>query len=107
MLLGVGIVERETLMLAIGTDELLLYTKGSLEQGEILEKLCGISPVHSEQYQQGNDTTFRQQKHPGIGFFFASRSEIVFRAAFRPPFADRSVLAISRLKRIRWTFNMS
>ena len=62
--------------------------------------------MQSTQYQQGNDTTLRQQKHSGIGFFAASRSKIVFRAASRASLAFRSVLAMSRLKKMRWTLNM-
>jgi len=56
---SVGVVERETLMLAIGADELLIYAINSLEHGET-KGFCANSPVHSAQYQQGNDTAFLQ-----------------------------------------------
>ena len=86
-------------MLTIGANELLIYTRNSHERGG-MRGFCGNSPVQSMQYQQGNNTTFRQQTHPGMDFF-ASRSEIVFHAASRASLAFRSVLAKSRLKRIR------
>ena len=55
---GMGIVERETLVFAISTDEFLFCIKSSFEQGEILKESYENSPVHSTQYQQGNDTAF-------------------------------------------------
>lgn len=107
MLLGVGVIEGKTPVLASGTNEFLPYTKSLLEQGEIPKESCGNLPTQSTQYQQGNGTTFRQQTHPGIGSFSASRPEIVFRAATKAFLAFRSVLAVSRSNRIRWTVNTS